>query len=90
MGAVLVAIVEDVWVLTVRRGRISLAAVQVRFAGSSHRDYLIMSRAAANHCAGGWWVRSFAEAGAAVDLDLRKPAHAKKLEKLLLSLPLDG
>ncbi|WP_439628819.1 hypothetical protein [Gemmata sp.] len=69
------------------RGPVRLAAVQVWFAGGAHRDYLV-----ARHAGHGsqsskrpprWWVRSFADAGADLGLDLRDRADAKKLDRLL-------
>ncbi|VTU02437.1 site-specific recombinase : Site-specific recombinase OS=Rhizobium fredii (strain HH103) GN=SFHH103_03916 PE=4 SV=1: Resolvase: Recombinase [Gemmataceae bacterium] len=80
-------IVEGVWCLFVARGPVRLAAVQVWFAGGAHRDYLV-----ARHAGHGsqsskrpprWWVRSFADAGADLGLDLRERADAKKLDRLL-------
>jgi DNA invertase Pin-like site-specific DNA recombinase len=83
-------IVESVWLLVVRCGRVRLCAVQVWFAdGESHRDYLIYHLPKANGQArqeGRWWARSLAEVAAPGDLDLRRRADARKLEAVLAAL----
>jgi DNA invertase Pin-like site-specific DNA recombinase len=88
LRAVLRGVVEEVWVLTVRRGRHILAAAQVFFRdGGGRRDYLINYRAAGNHSPGGWSARSLSEAIEPGDLDLRQPDHAGRLEAALSALP---
>jgi DNA invertase Pin-like site-specific DNA recombinase len=90
LRSILRRIVEGVWCLFLRPGgRIGpkVAAVQVRFAGGRHRDYLIVyvpahGNAAAKRPAG-WRVRSFAESGVRGALDLRKPEHAARLTRFL-------
>jgi DNA invertase Pin-like site-specific DNA recombinase len=83
--------VESVWCLfSPGRGQ-RLAAVQVRFLGGAHRDYLIVHRAAGKSQWGEWpartEVRSFAMPGAEHDLlDLRNPSDVADLDRLLPSL----
>jgi DNA invertase Pin-like site-specific DNA recombinase len=84
-------IVEGAWLLVVQRPKLKLAAVQIVFAGGRQRHYLMAFWPATG---GGstwteprWAVRSFSDAGPrAKDLDLRKPAHARKLAKVLADL----
>jgi DNA invertase Pin-like site-specific DNA recombinase len=86
-------VVESVWVL-ILPGRpgwgLRLCAVQVWFKSGAHRDYLILSRPPkANGIArreGQAWSRSLADMAA--KLDLRRPDHARRLEKALDALPL--
>jgi DNA invertase Pin-like site-specific DNA recombinase len=85
--------VDSVWLLVIPRGRVRLAAAQIWFAGGKRcRDYLIAhTPAMANAKArtpGGWWARSLAGVPGAGDLDLRKPAHAKRLEAALAKVAL--
>jgi DNA invertase Pin-like site-specific DNA recombinase len=88
--------IESIWLLPVAHGRDRLCAVQVWFAGGKrHRDYLILHRppkADGKRPAkpGGWWARSMAVLAKPDDLDLRKPAHAKRLEAALAKVDLDG
>jgi hypothetical protein len=80
--------VREIVVRIVRRGRDRLLVAQCWFVEiATPRDFLILYRPAANHCAGGWWARSFA---AAEGLDLRQAADAKKVEGLLQRLDLDA
>ncbi len=87
-------VVDSVWVLPVARGRDRLCAVQVWFAGGEqHRGFLILHRppkADGKRPAkgGGWWARSLSTVAKPGDLDLRKPAHAARLEALLSKLNL--
>jgi hypothetical protein len=81
-------IVDSIYVLTMTKGRDRLAAVQVWFAEKGkHRDYLILSRPALGGSVGtrpaSWWARSLATVAKADALDLRKPDHARRLEKVL-------
>jgi DNA invertase Pin-like site-specific DNA recombinase len=89
--------INGIWCLFIGRGSWRVAAAQVYFAGGAHRDYLILRRPAhgggtcpAPRRAETLLVRSFASAGVAAEgeLDLRKPAHARRLERVLLSLDL--
>lgn len=82
-------VVESVWILIVPRRSHRLAAVQINFAGGVRRDYLIHTWAAGYCREGGWEARSFADVAAPGDLDLRRPAHVKALEKLLAEMELD-
>jgi DNA invertase Pin-like site-specific DNA recombinase len=93
LRAALRRIVEEVRVLVVPRGRDRLAAVQIWFAGGNkHRDYIIVHiPPKANKSArveGSSACRSFAEVGLVDDLDLRKAAHVKRLEKFLSEMDL--
>ena len=81
--------VESIHCLFVARDPFRLAAVQVQFAGGARRLYLIQHRRghgsqAAIKRAASWSARSFADdVPAATTIDLRKPADAAKVEKLL-------
>jgi hypothetical protein len=87
--------VETVTCLFVGVGRVRLAAVRVQFRGAdAHRDYLIhWMPPKANKYAqrpGRWHVSSFATAVPQADrLDLRKPAHAERLARMLEQIALD-
>jgi DNA invertase Pin-like site-specific DNA recombinase len=80
--------IESVYCLFAVRGALRIAAAQVWFAGGSHRDYLILHRAATRGAVGDrparWWVRSLA-ATAPGPLDLRKQKDAAKLAERLAS-----
>src|SRR5262249_401600 len=95
LRAVLRRIVKEMLLLVVPRGRDRLAAVHLFFADSDRaRNYVLIDRAAgANkavrgkaHC----WVRSLADVAKPGDLDLRKPEHARRLERALLAVDLAG
>jgi DNA invertase Pin-like site-specific DNA recombinase len=88
LRSVLRSVIAEIHLLIVRRGSYSLAAAQVFFTGGNRRDYLITSQSAGYHRPGGWWARSLATIAKADDLDLRKPEHARQLEKILLAVPL--
>ena len=85
--------VSEIRLLVVARGRTRLAAVQIFFAGGGlRRDYLIahtpahankVSREEARTC-----TRSLADVAAPGELDLRDPAHARRLEAQLLKVDL--
>lgn len=76
-------LVAEMVVLIVPRGRNRLTAVQMWFKGSErHRDYLIL------HNREGHWCRSLASVTDAEALDLRVRDHARRLEKVLSTLPL--
>jgi hypothetical protein len=99
LRAALRRIVSSLWLLPVARGRARLCAAQVWFVGGEkHRDYLIWSAAktpgpirpgAPARQEGQWWARSFAEAAIPGDLDLRKRADARMMEKALAALDLE-
>jgi DNA invertase Pin-like site-specific DNA recombinase len=81
-------LVTEIRVLVVRRGRDRLCVAQLWFrAGGRRRDILIYHKAGWSSWSHGekaqWWVRSFADVAAPGDLDLRKAAHVKRLEKVL-------
>jgi DNA invertase Pin-like site-specific DNA recombinase len=81
-------LVSEVRVLTVPHGRSRVCAVQVRFRGSKRRrDYLILHEPGksfgATRSEGRWWAKSWSQVVADGDLDLRKQAHARKLEEAL-------
>jgi hypothetical protein len=79
-------LVESIWVLVVPLTKAKrVAAVQVHFEGDRHRDFLILCQSAGHNRKGGWQAMSFAKAGLAGGLDLRKPDHARRLEKALLT-----
>jgi hypothetical protein len=84
-------IVEDMRILVLPLRRDRLVAVQIWFAGGKRsRSYMIAYRLAGNRRAARTFVRSFADVLAADGFDLRKPAHAAKLAKLLESVsPVD-
>ena len=82
--------VESVWCLFVARGARRIAAVQVYFPGGQRRDYLVLHQPATGGAVGDrparWWVRSLAGMAKPGELDLRKPAHARRLEAALAAL----
>src|SRR5262249_5823739 len=82
---VLRRVVEEILVLIVRRGSFQLLAAQVFFEGGARRDYLLVYQTAANRRPGGWWREAVREAEG---LDLRKPAHVRQLERVLLGADL--
>jgi DNA invertase Pin-like site-specific DNA recombinase len=93
LRAALRRVVDEARVLVVQRGRNErLAAVQFHFNGGACRSWLIWSRTFSSsgkaRKAARWSARSFAEAGVAPGLDLRKRDHAVRLEKALLTLPI--
>jgi hypothetical protein len=92
LRAALRRMVSGVWCLFVGRGRWRLAAVQIWLAGGAHRDYLLLHRPAHKNPTSRRDARtqvwSFAEADVGGDLDLRNPAHARRLERELSSLNL--
>jgi DNA invertase Pin-like site-specific DNA recombinase len=84
MRPVLRGVVDEIWLLLVRRGCRTLAAVQVFFrGGAARRDYLIVNQSAGNNRAGGWRGASLADVIGPRDFDLRRPAHARQLEGVL-------
>jgi DNA invertase Pin-like site-specific DNA recombinase len=90
LRAVLRRVISSIYLLVIRRGMTRLAAVQVYFTDDGHRDFLIISRAAHNNgrsrTEGGWSAASLSPAVAGrLELDLRKPAHARDLAAALES-----
>jgi DNA invertase Pin-like site-specific DNA recombinase len=77
LRAALRAVVEEITVLVVAKGRDRLAAAQVFFAGGGRRDYLIHSGP------DGWSAKSNP---CAAELDLRKPDHARRLAAALAEI----
>jgi DNA invertase Pin-like site-specific DNA recombinase len=83
---------EGVWCLFLARGAWRIAAVQIWFHGGAHRDYFVLYRRAVSgnaparpaYCDSADMAR-VAQPG---ELDLRKRDHAKRLEKVLLAMPL--
>jgi DNA invertase Pin-like site-specific DNA recombinase len=87
----LLATVEGVPCLFVRRGPDDLAAVQVWFKGGEHRDYLIFNRPARGGASGGWSAASLPPAVAGrLELDLRRRDHARDLEHALLTADIES
>jgi DNA invertase Pin-like site-specific DNA recombinase len=76
-------IISGAWVLVVPRRSHRLCAVQLHFSGDGHRDYLIHYKAAGNGRGGGWRAKSLPPDLAPEEMDLRDPAHAAKLARLL-------
>jgi hypothetical protein len=77
--------------LVIRQPDYSLVAVQVWFAGGDkHRDYVIWHRPGRSGFmrkprSAAWSVRTLALPAKKGEFDLRKPADAAKLEKVLAS-----
>jgi DNA invertase Pin-like site-specific DNA recombinase len=89
-------IVDSIYLLPVARGRDRVCVVQVWFAGGKrHPDYLIFHRSARAGGRNGGSTPGHSSACSLADvmepgkLDLRKPDHARRLEKALAALPLD-
>jgi DNA invertase Pin-like site-specific DNA recombinase len=90
LRGVLRRIVDSIWILVTPRGLDRLAVVQLWFAGGArHRDYIVLSRPANNFLGreASWSVRSFAAVAGEGQLDLRDRDHARRLEKVLGTLP---
>jgi DNA invertase Pin-like site-specific DNA recombinase len=89
-------IVEGMWLVIVPRKRNRLCAVQMVFRGTGRtRSYLIYYQAPrgnqhAETKPGSWWVRSLSSVAKPGDLDLRKPAHAQRLEAALAAAKLEA
>jgi DNA invertase Pin-like site-specific DNA recombinase len=88
-------VVEDILILVVRRARVALCACQVYFRNdksNAKRDYLIFHRQASGNAQGRtpeqWWCRSLETAIRHGDLELRKRADARGLERALLAVDL--
>jgi hypothetical protein len=85
-------ITETVTVLVVQspaRPSVRFAAVQMDFQGGGRRAFVILHQAPGNGRLGAWKALSFKEVASPNDLDLRKPDHAQRLEKVLAVVPLD-
>lgn len=81
--------VVGIWCLFLGRGMTRLAAVRVQFRGETHRDYLIVHKAAHGPSQTPATTHSLThrfEGDGAAELDLRRPADAKELERVLLAL----
>jgi DNA invertase Pin-like site-specific DNA recombinase len=92
LRSVLRRVVSEIRLLVIPRRLQRLAAVQIYFKGDGHREYVILYRPP-HHGFGGrkegkWWARSLADMAKPGKLDLRKPAHAARLEKELAALGL--
>jgi DNA invertase Pin-like site-specific DNA recombinase len=88
LRAALRRIVESIYLLIVPRGRMRLAAVRIDFNGGSHRDYLILHRAAKPGGQPSWEARSahWQADGKTKGrgFDLRNKKDATELEGVLL------
>jgi hypothetical protein len=80
---VLRRVIEDAWVLIVRRGSYQFCAVQLFFTGGGNRSYLILNQSAGYRRPGGWWASSLESAAKAEKVDLRKRKQAERLVSLL-------
>jgi DNA invertase Pin-like site-specific DNA recombinase len=85
--------VDGIWLL-ILKGRPRVCAAQVWFKGergqpARHRDYLVVYHQGQHNGTtvrpGRWQVSSFTEVAMPGDLDLRKPAHADRLLRVLES-----
>jgi DNA invertase Pin-like site-specific DNA recombinase len=83
-------VVEEAWVLMVRRGSYTLCFVQVFFPGGRTRDYLVVNQAAGFRRKGGSWARAYPEAARLGAFDLRRQRDATRLEKVLAAIPLSA
>src|SRR5262249_40872261 len=86
LRAVLRRTTESIWLLVVPRGLDRLAAVQVWFAGGTRCRSCVIYYRPAHHfrrSESEWWARSLAAVAGPVDLDLRNPDHARRLEAVL-------
>jgi hypothetical protein len=94
LRAALLATVEGVWCVIVRKGYNHLCAAQVHFKGGSVRDYLVLYRQGQGRRRGlparpaRVNVVSLASVTDAEALDLRKQSHARRLEKVLATMEL--
>jgi DNA invertase Pin-like site-specific DNA recombinase len=97
LRAALRALIAEAWLLVVPLpNHDRCAALQFYFntddpAKQRRRDYLVYYRHARNNgTPSSWWAKSLAAVASPGDLDLRKPDHAARLEKVLLALDLDN
>jgi DNA invertase Pin-like site-specific DNA recombinase len=86
-------VIERIDLLVVPRGLVRVAALQVRFTGDGHRDYLIVSRPAHRTWAGvadGCWSAGALppDVSGETGLDLRDPRHVTALESALTAVDL--
>jgi DNA invertase Pin-like site-specific DNA recombinase len=96
--AALRRIVDSIWLLIVPRGTTRLAAVQMRFTGGAHRDYLIVHwPAKGNRSAkveARWTARSVSwhakSKGKGAELDMHDKRHVAELEAALQKIDLEG
>lgn len=93
LRAALRRIVEGIWCVVIARGRRRLAGVQVRFAGGSHRDYVILYTPATGGAVGKRDAECVARTRLPVvtpeGLDLRRADDAKALAAKLATEDLD-
>jgi DNA invertase Pin-like site-specific DNA recombinase len=90
--AALRRVVEEIRLLVVPRGLTRLAAVQVYFVGDGHRHYIIYHRPVLRtngRCKEAMFRFRSLDPKLATGLDLRKPDHARRLEKALLAVELE-
>lgn len=78
-------LVSEMWMLTVRRGRVRLCAVQVFFAAGGSRTFLITFRAGNRYKGAEWEVRSFTAPGVGA-IDLRQRRDAERVERVLTTM----
>jgi DNA invertase Pin-like site-specific DNA recombinase len=83
LRAALLATISSVWCVFVRRGATTLAAVQVWFKESTHRDYLIRYHRAVIGKKARTDTLSFAAVARRGEFDLRNRKHARELEEIL-------
>jgi DNA invertase Pin-like site-specific DNA recombinase len=93
LRAALLATVEKIMCVFVRRGKLRMAAAQVWFRGqSARRDYLIVHQKAIGGAVGTRaarsWSLSLANVAKPKDLDLRRKNHAAALEEELQEMDL--
>jgi DNA invertase Pin-like site-specific DNA recombinase len=95
LRAALRRIVEGIYCLFIgRTDAVRVAAVQLRFTGGSHRDYLILhkwgTRGAVGDRPSEWHARSLPPKMGIEGLDLRRKKDAKALAKLLGEIDVKG
>src|SRR5262249_17416498 len=89
LRAALRRIVEVIQLLIVPRGQDRLCAVQIHFRGKHagrQRNYLVLHRPASGRRPASWSAASFKEKGLPGDLDLRRQADTRALERALLTV----
>jgi DNA invertase Pin-like site-specific DNA recombinase len=81
-------LVSEMWLLVVPRGWAKLVALQIYFGDGNRRDILLYYQPASRSRPTRWHARSLADVAKLGPLDLRKPAHAARLEAALGKLDL--
>lgn len=91
LRAALLQTVQGIWCLFVARQQVRLAAVQVWFSGGAHREYFLWYQQPNRWRNADWESGTLAEVmgNTAQNLDLRRPADARKLEKFLQIMDLE-